>query len=335
MPAGASIGAAPPRRYHRPHADPRPMTDAPAPALAAFLRGVERRGAVFAELQAGDIHAGDAALAAAMRAFRDDAPALPVAAWPGRFWRRLLAQPGLADPEPFELALEGGARLGLLGGGPRAAVLLRLVAGLDEQQAADALAIAVPTYRLALRRAQGGLDAQGWSRLGEDAHRRVRALPPARLERLARARDAALHGFEVEASFGHAAVPVPRDRRRAAAIGVTAACLVALGATWVVERRDVAAAERERRVRVRTLGPAEPPASRFGDAAWVLGHPDYGLVADGEGRMRAGTLAFDSWLAARHAPGAPGDPFTPPAAPPAPVLPDLPTLVPAETDAVP
>ena len=46
-------------------------SSSPAPAaLAAFLRGCERRGAVFAELQCGDAERGDIALAAALRAFR-------------------------------------------------------------------------------------------------------------------------------------------------------------------------------------------------------------------------------------------------------------------------
>jgi hypothetical protein len=54
-------------------------------ALAAFLRGVERRGAVFAELQCGDGDCGDAALAAAMRAFREGAAPCPIGDSPSRF----------------------------------------------------------------------------------------------------------------------------------------------------------------------------------------------------------------------------------------------------------
>ncbi|MCA1714107.1 MAG: hypothetical protein LC715_02915, partial [Gammaproteobacteria bacterium] len=58
---------------------------APA-ALTAFLRGIERRGALFAQLQCGDAIAGDSALAAAMGAFRKAAEQTPVAGWPRRFW---------------------------------------------------------------------------------------------------------------------------------------------------------------------------------------------------------------------------------------------------------
>src|SRR5690606_3585195 len=68
-------------------------TPAVPAAVAAFLRGIERRGAVLAELQCGDPQAGDAALAAAMRAFRAVGPAEAMARWPIRFWNLLLATP--------------------------------------------------------------------------------------------------------------------------------------------------------------------------------------------------------------------------------------------------
>lgn len=58
---------------------PQDTVGSPPAALAAFLRGCERRGAVFAELQCGDPDRGDVALAAALRAFRGNAAALPMA----------------------------------------------------------------------------------------------------------------------------------------------------------------------------------------------------------------------------------------------------------------
>lgn len=310
------------------------------PALAAFLRGVERRGAVLAELQAGDIHAGDAALAAAMQAFRGEAETLPVAAWPGRFWSCLIAQPGLRQRTPVALPLDAGDRLDTLGSGPRAALLLRLAAGLDEAQAAEVLGVAQPTYRLALQRAlprgeDGRADPAAWTRLREHVHKRIKTLPPARLERLARAREAAIHGFDIE-PIGPAPDATARpDRRRPAALAVVVACIAALGATWMAERRDGVRGDRERRVDARPLGPAAAPASRYGAQAGVLGHRDYALLADPAGRAQAEALAFHSWLAARHAPEAPGDPFAAPATAPEPARPEVPSLVPAETDAVP
>ena len=48
------------------------------PVLAAFLRGIERRAAVLAELQAGDALAGDAAVAAAMRQWLAAAAGMPM-----------------------------------------------------------------------------------------------------------------------------------------------------------------------------------------------------------------------------------------------------------------
>src|SRR5690606_15855285 len=64
-------------------------------ALTAFLRGVERRGVVFAQWQGGDAAAGDAALADTLRAFAAGAQAMPFAEWPRRFWAMLLAAPQL------------------------------------------------------------------------------------------------------------------------------------------------------------------------------------------------------------------------------------------------
>ena len=81
---------------------PQDTVGSPPAALAAFLRGCERRGAVFAELQCGDTDRGDVALAAALRAFRGNAAALPMADWPVRFWSLLSAAPPLrtAAPDP-------------------------------------------------------------------------------------------------------------------------------------------------------------------------------------------------------------------------------------------
>ena len=57
----------------------------PPAALAAFLRGVERRGAVLAELQCGDADAGDAALGSAMSGFCLLAGDTVMDDWPRQF----------------------------------------------------------------------------------------------------------------------------------------------------------------------------------------------------------------------------------------------------------
>src|SRR5262245_61296865 len=184
-------------------------------ALAAFLRGVERRGAVLAELQCGDAGAGDAALQEAMRRFLGDAGALAMAQWPGRFWALLMTQPRLRYRSQVTLPLDATDRLGEPGGGPRAALLPRLAAGLPGGAAAPPLAVSPAAFRLALhsampRHADGRVDPAALERLREQVHRRIKALPPDRLLRLAGARESALRG---EAAPG-APVPVPAPSAR-------------------------------------------------------------------------------------------------------------------------
>ena len=123
------------------------------PAVVAFLRGVERRAAVFSELQCGVPSLGDSAVAAALRAFPRVAPATPLADWPVRFWSLLLAAPDLrrtAEDARWNAPWE---TLATLGNGPRAALLLRLVAALELDAAAAALGVGADSYRAALQRA--------------------------------------------------------------------------------------------------------------------------------------------------------------------------------------
>ncbi len=171
------------------------------PALAAFLRGIERRAAVLAELQSGSVERGAPALAAAMRAFRSHAATLPMADWPLRFWKLLAAVPSLrqvatADGSGWPAPL---AHLGALGAADRLALLLRIVAGLDEPTAAQVLNQSTQDYQQALARAcprdaGGRPDAAGWRALADAAQQHLRELPPARLQALAQLRDAAIAG---------------------------------------------------------------------------------------------------------------------------------------------
>ena len=246
-----------------PDRSPEPPSSGTAqpPAQAAFLRGVERRAAVLAELQCGDDATGDAAVAVAMRQFQADAGSLPMGQWPARFWQALLAQPGLRShqggsngPEPID-ALAG------LDPGSRAALLLHLVAGLDETAAAAALGVAGPTYRRAVRRAlprgvDGHADLTSWRRLQQQIQQRLKGLPPPRLVRLGRNREAALAGA------GQAALPHagrPRSRLLLPLLwGALALCALGFGATF-----------------------------------WM----DAGGLADPQGVAQASQLAFHSWLA--------------------------------------
>ncbi|WP_140726472.1 hypothetical protein [Pseudomonas sp. Hp2] len=227
-------------------------------ALSAFLRGVERRGFVVALLQGGDGALAERALAAAQRAFRNHANEELMAAWPVRFWSLLSATPGLRHahagtwPEPL-------AALATATPEDRLALLLRIVAGLDEPMASDVLGVSEDDYRAALGRAcprdaAGQPDAAAWRALAEAAQARVRDLAPEQLERLVRLREAALAGTpamaatDTRAPARRAPAPgraeprrgqVPRGRTgwAVAAIVVVLAGLAALGGWWWWQRQ--------------------------------------------------------------------------------------------------
>lgn len=268
-------------------------------ALAAFLRGVERRAAVLAELQAGDPTLGDAALTRAMAGFRADALAAPLADWPRLFWTALLQQPALrrarhARPPDFMPACAPPLR---------AALLLRLAAGLDEADAAAVLGVDAARLRQGVLRAlacaEGGIDPAAWAALQTQVQQRIRDLPTDRALRLMRMREAALAG--PAAGFFPAQPAAPRLRWRAPAIAA-AVTLAALAGTYAFER-----ARRDPGISVAALGPAGRPASRFDRDAAFATHPDFALLADPAAEAIAADVGFYSWLAA----GAP----VPPAAP--------------------
>ena len=275
------------------------------PALAAFLRGVERRGAVLAELQCGDAAAGDAALAATMRQFRAEAGRLPMDQWPRRFWTLLLAQPGLREHPPLAMELEATDCLSSLGDGPRAALLLRLAAGLEPADAAAVLGIAEPTYQLALQRAlphhaDGRADPQAWQRLGDQVRRRIKTLPPPRLVRLGRNREAALAGAAIAEAGGRDRAADTRRSRPgwlpAVLWALLGLCVLAFATTflpgaarWLDGASRGAPGQHEL--------PAEAPASRYGAEAGLVSHRDFALLADPQGLADAEQLAFHSWLA--------------------------------------
>lgn len=285
-----------------------PRSTAPA-ALSAFLRGVERRGAVLAELQAGDAAAGDAALVAAMAGFRAVAAQTSLNEWPARFWSLLLTQPGLRQRTPVAVALDATDRLGELGVGPRAALLLRLAAGLSETDAAAVLHVAPATYRLALQRAlprhaDGRADPQAWQQLREQVHRRIKTLPPERLQRLAQARETALQGTApAAAAAARAAVPAPRPRWLMPLLwSLLALCALAFAATfwrpglpggWLDAGPDG--------VVVAPLPEGSGPAQRYGREAGLIAEGDFDQLADPQGEAASAAIDFDSWLAARDA----------------------------------
>ncbi|MCE7032110.1 hypothetical protein LY625_05670 [Lysobacter sp. GX 14042] len=294
---------------------PRP---AGSPALAAFLRGIERRAAVLAELQCGDPDRGDRALAAAMAEFQftaaseDPAAGQVMAAWPARFWSLLLAHPELRNHAPVRVELSATDRLASLGSGPRAALLLSLAASLEQDAAAEVMGVASGSYELAVRRALAQLSgsedqaalASQWRRLREQVHHRIKNLPAGRQRFLAEARAEALAGGGIEA--GSIAMPEPlpasgRPRWLVPALwGLLALCAIAFVATFFGDAllRRLAGPE-EGEVWSGSLQAGEEPASRYGRQLEVLTHRDFELLADPDGMAEAGQLGFHSWLAAQ------------------------------------
>lgn len=286
----------------RSRSDPSP----PPAALTAFLRGIERRGAAFAQLQVGDAEIGDRALVAAMRAFRLPAARLPIVEWPRQFWTLLLATRELREAPAAAHWGSGFAFFSDLGRGPRAALLLRLVAGLDEVEAAAVLGVARSTYRLALQRAlphldDGRPDAEAWRMLGESARHAVRDLSVERIAQLARMREAAVLGHKFEASahapprqavLGRARWVVP------AMVATGVATAIALAATFFLPAATGEPDADAGRIQVAPLPGAEAPKASFDSDAALLTHPDFDLLADGSDDVAAHDPGFYAWLAA-------------------------------------
>jgi hypothetical protein len=166
-------------------------------ALTAFLRTVERRAALLAELQTGDPAQGDQAFFAAVATFAQEARPQPETEWPVLFWSTLLQTPALAA-EPLAPFWAGDfAPLARLEFGPRAALLLRLVGQLDDTQASTVVGVDVQTYRQLLQasvpqRPEGGPDGEAWLAMRDEARAAVEHMGVERLAGIARAREAAV-----------------------------------------------------------------------------------------------------------------------------------------------
>lgn len=286
------------RRSPTPSAD-----DAASPALAAFLRGVERRGLVFAWLLAGSREAGSEAQAWTLDRFRDEAARTPFGDWPRRFWSLLLGAPALRRPPAVPRWPEGFEPLSRVGHGPRAALLLRLVAGLAESDAAIVLGIARPTYRLGLQRAlphcaDGSADVEAWQALGRATQDLLRALPedtPA----------AAPAGTAPAAGTAPRALDARRPAGRGLRIvlaGVAAATALALAATFVpLDPPPTGLAAAPDGILAEPLPETVPAARYSADEALAL-HPDLELLLDaGAPEPAAADPAFHAWLVVEDA----------------------------------
>ncbi|EKQ60129.1 hypothetical protein WS7_13307 [Xanthomonas citri pv. malvacearum str. GSPB2388] len=169
---------------------------------------------MLAQLQCGDVAAAERALAAALRAFSSQAAGRPMAGWPMRFWSLLATAP------PLRRWLPPFTALGRMQTADRLALLLRIVAGLEEGVASEVQGVETADYRQLLARAcprdaAGNPDAQAWRALAEAAQVELRDLSPAQLARLGQLRDSALAGMPLQAAAP--AEPAPALRRPAAA----------------------------------------------------------------------------------------------------------------------
>lgn len=167
---------------------PAPVSSTAAGALSAFLRGVERRALVVAELQCGDPTRAEQTLVAVMRAFSAVASDLPMAQWPPRFWTLLGQRQALREPAAGQWP-PSLAALGDMPPLPRLALLLRVGGSLDEGIATRVLDIDEDGYQQLLaaacpRDAHGQPDAAAWRSLAEQVQLRIRDLPAKRLQQL-------------------------------------------------------------------------------------------------------------------------------------------------------
>lgn len=260
-----------------------------SPALSAFLRGIERRAFVFAELQCGDDEAAEAALGRAMRAFRGLSAASPLSAWPAGFWSLLMAQAELSGGESQV------PELSALSSGPRAALLLRIVAGLDFPHAAQVLGVSETTYRFALQRAlqqlgDGGISYSALSALRERLHRQVKTLGDERTASLAALRNRVLQGEPEPEPLPPRSSPWPR-RLLWAALALLG---IAFAATFLLVPGAERAAAGPQVLPPETIpaAPAEPDP---------VTHPDFALLTAPADEVLAADLALLSWVASGQA----------------------------------
>ena len=260
-----------------------------SPALSAFLRGIERRAFVFVELQCGDDEAAEAALGRAMRAFRGLSAVSPLSAWPAGFWSLLMAQAELSGGESQV------PELSALSSGPRAALLLRIVAGLDFPHAAQVLGVSETTYRFALQRAlqqlgEGGISYSALSVLRERLHRQVKTLGDERAASLAALRNRVLqHEPEPEPLPPQ---PSPWPRRLLWMVLVLLG--LAFAATFLAapETQPTAAGPQ-------VLPPEDVPAAPVQPDP--VTHPDFALLTAPADEALAADLALLSWVASGQA----------------------------------
>jgi hypothetical protein len=262
--------------------------------LTANLHGIEARAWVFALCQGGDAARADSTLAAAEREFMTSAAERPLSEWPLQFWAGLLRQPGLLA------ALDPELDLSRLEPGPRAALLLRLLAHLDVPHAAEALGVSVRAYEAALGQAMSAPGhPEGWlNSLREQLHELVQQLPAHTRAHLDEIRQEAMAQAarqpEFVAEMEEQAPPAPEVEVAAPkwpwfGLGLL---LLALLATLVFPFGRGLRPGQSVRLPAEAVAPPPPMSDTV-----VVTHPDYAQIAEPKDEAYARELAFLSWLA--------------------------------------
>jgi hypothetical protein len=136
------------------------------------------------------------------------------------FWTTLLQTPAL-NAETLAPFWHGDfAPLARLDFGTRAVILLRVVVGLNDAQAAGVFGVDPVEYKQALQRAlpvraDGSLDGEAWLALNDEARFVIQHMPPERVAAIARLRDAAIAARPVERATRESArrsLPIAKPR---------------------------------------------------------------------------------------------------------------------------
>lgn len=266
-------------------------------ALSAFLRGVERRARLFAEVQSGSVEAAARAMSVVARVFAGDAGRWPMTHWPVQYWRLLLATPQLRTTEGARTTalLPAIARLPLA---TRTSVLLQLVSGLDDAAISEVLGEPAATWQGRIRDAlpadlAGQPDVAAWR--GWQAQVKQALATPVPVAAEAPALPEA--GVAVAPSAPHR-VDATRHRHVPWLWLGVAACVAAFAAAFFlhpvgrdVVQRWLSPIKRE------ALPPADAPAARY-DATDLRLHPDRDLLAAPAELALARALPLLAWLQA-------------------------------------
>ncbi len=266
-------------------------------ALSAFLRGVERRARLFAEVQCGSAEAATRAMSVVARVFAGDAGRWPMAHWPAQYWRLLLATPQLRTTEGTRTTslLPAIARLPLA---TRTSVLLQLVSGLDDAAISEVLGEPAATWQGRIRDAlpadlAGQPDVAAWRGWQVQVKQALATPEPVAAEA------PASPGATLAAapSAPHAADATRHRHVPWLWVGV-AACVAAFAAAFFlhpvgrdVVQRWLSPIKRE------ALPPADAPAARY-DATDLRLHPDRDLLAAPAELALARALPLLAWLQA-------------------------------------